>query len=78
MQLKFCKKMNFDGYPNNNLKYPNIKKKCFLDLDIYLKTGSQLSSTQTINQLALAVFINRVLKPLESTMVFLLLFNRPN
>ena len=24
-QLKYCKKMDFEGYPINNLKYPNEK-----------------------------------------------------
>ena len=26
MQLKCCKKIDFEGYPNDNLEYPNQKK----------------------------------------------------
>ena len=29
-QLKYCQKLDFEGYPNNNSKYPNMKKNCFL------------------------------------------------
>ena len=33
-QLKYCQKLDFEGYPINNLKYPNKKKKLFFDLKI--------------------------------------------
>ena len=29
-QLKYCQKLDFEGYPNSNSKYLNIKKNCFL------------------------------------------------
>ena len=28
-QLKYCQKLDFEGYPINNLKYPNKKKLIF-------------------------------------------------
>ena len=36
-QLKYCQKLDFEGYPNNDLNYPNKKKKnvvFFSDLKI--------------------------------------------
>ena len=34
-QLEYCQKLDFEGYLNNNLKYPNKKNSLFRKLNIF-------------------------------------------